>query len=34
MRDDFALARVRGAITGIEQAACNGDKRIVKVAFK
>lgn len=34
VRDDFALARVRGAITSIEQAARNGDEGVVEVAFK
>jgi hypothetical protein len=34
VRDDFALACVRDAITGIEQATRDGDKGVVEVAFK
>lgn len=34
MRDDFALARVRGAVTGSEQATRDGDKCVVEVALK
>ena len=33
MGDDLALARVCDAVTGVEQATRDGDKRIVKVGL-